>query len=91
MMRASNVFGRRGTVFVRRGTPRDLIEAARLGARIATRCFRTQGLNEEIIRRRVCARFARIFARELDDDYERETLMAAVQRASAEVLAELGK
>jgi hypothetical protein len=76
------------TVLVRRGTPQDLIDAAGLGARIATRYCRAQGLSDETIRRRVCVCFARILASDFQDDYECETLMAAVQRASAEVLAE---
>jgi hypothetical protein len=76
------------TVLIRSGTPQDLIEAAGLGARIATRYCRAQGLSDDTIRRKVCSCFARILASDVHDDYECETLMAAVQRASAEVLAE---
>jgi hypothetical protein len=74
---------------VGRGTPRDLIKAARLGARIAVRKRLAQGQDEMTIREEVIARFR---AKLKDDSFgvfEDETLMAAVQRTVERTLARL--
>jgi hypothetical protein len=70
------------------GTPQDLVDAAGLGARIATRNFRAQGLDDGMVRRKVIVRFRQILDRDYHNDFEQETLMAAVQRAVEAVLAE---
>ena len=67
------------------GTPADLIEAARLGARIATRRHCLAGQDVAVVRRRVIAGFRRTLAVD-HSDYECETLMAAVQQGIEDVL-----
>jgi hypothetical protein len=67
------------------GTPSDLVDAARLGARIATRRQRSAGCDEDTIRREVVARF-RETLRADHSEYARETLMVAVQRGIEDVL-----
>ncbi len=81
---------RASLISARGGTPPDLIDAAGLGARIATRSFRAKGLDDKMIRRHVIARFGRIVECDFHDEYERETLMAVVQRAVEEVLEDPG-
>ncbi len=70
----------------RRGTPNDLIHAAQLGARIAVRRCLIAGIDEDSIRKNVTSQFRKIFAHEDHNDYERETLMANVQRSIESVL-----
>ncbi len=79
---------RRSTVQFPSGTSHELIDAAGLGARIATRCFRAEGLDDETIRRKILTRFSHICERELYDDYKCEVLMVEVWRACEEVLEE---
>ena len=45
------------TTMVSRGTPKDLIRAASLGARVATRWRRGEGRDDDKIRREVLAQF----------------------------------
>lgn len=63
------------------GTPEDLIEAAALGARIAARYQRIQGLDPDSIRRRILAHYAADLEREGLNCWSYETLMATVARA----------
>jgi hypothetical protein len=67
------------------GTPVDLIEAARLGARIATRRHCSTGQDVTAVRRQVIAGFRRTLAAD-HSEYECETLMMAVQQGIEDVL-----
>ena len=71
------------------GTSCDLVAAATLGARIATRARVALGEDEATIRRQVVERFRDELAAESYGDFIDETLMAAVQRGVEAVLEEL--
>jgi len=71
------------------GTPVDLIEAAKLGARISTRARVAQGEEADVIRREVVGRFLKEMSEESHGTFADETLVAAVQGAVDSVLAEL--
>jgi len=70
------------------GTPRDLLQAAELGARLECRCRRAKGYDDEVIRATILDRLRR----ELDAGsfglYADESLVATVQRAVESVLKE---
>jgi hypothetical protein len=66
------------------GTPPDLIEAARLGARIATRKRCCAGQDPDTVRRVVIARFRQTLSDH--SAYESETLMMAVQLGIEDVI-----
>ena len=70
-------------------TPSDLVAAATLGARIATRARVAVGEDEGTIRREIIARFRRELAAESYGEHMDETLMAAVQRGIEAVLEEV--
>jgi hypothetical protein len=69
------------------GTPRDLILATALGARIETRKRRSEGHDDDSIRRDVVSRYKEDFADEYNE-FVQETLIVAVQRAVEETLNE---
>jgi hypothetical protein len=70
------------------GTSPDLLMAAELGARIAARKRRAEGYDDESVRRGVIAKFDKTVVEDGYNEWEREALIAAVQRAIDEVLAE---
>ena len=70
------------------GTPIDLIEAAKLGARIATRARVARGEDADKIRREVVGRFLEEVAEESYGTFADETLVSAVQKAVDSVLGE---
>jgi hypothetical protein len=72
---------------VSRGTPKDLIRAATLGARIAARRRLAEGVEEARVWQEVVGHYARDLRDEGYGDYEQETLMSAVQRGIDEALA----
>ncbi len=76
------------TLPIRRETSPHLLQAAKLGARIATRSDRQQGFDDDSIRERQLSRFRSALNYEIQDEYERETLMAAIQRAIEDALTE---
>jgi hypothetical protein len=63
------------------GTAADLIEAAELGARIATRARVARGEDADTIRRGVVGRFLEELEEESHGVFADETLVASVQRA----------
>ena len=77
------------TTTVSRGTPKDLIRAASLGARVATRWRRAEGQDDDKIRREVLAQFRADMLSESYGEYADETIMAAVQRSLEDVLREV--
>jgi hypothetical protein len=70
-------------------TPVDLINAATLGARIATRASAARGEDEETIRLEVIGRFRKDLEAESYGPFADERLMAAAQSAVSSVLEEL--
>jgi hypothetical protein len=78
-MRASNIKA------IRNGTAPDLIEAARRGGWVAARLALAAGLDGEAVRTRVVGRFRDRF--DHGDEYERETLIAEIQRGVDAALA----
>lgn len=70
------------------GTPADLIHAAALGARLATRRRLARGQDPEVVRREVIAQYRADFAADGHGDFVAETLMSAVQQAIEQVLVE---
>jgi hypothetical protein len=81
------MMSRLSTVTIERGTPKDLIRAAALGARIAVRKLLAQGRDEMTIRQEIIARFRADLHADSYGAFEDETLMAAVQRATERALA----
>jgi hypothetical protein len=81
----ANLMMRLSDAQVPAGTPVDLIEAARLGARIATRRHCSTGQDVTAVRRQVIAGFRRTLAAD-HSEYECETLMMAVQQGIEDVL-----
>jgi hypothetical protein len=79
---------RMNTGMVGGGTPADLVWAAALGARIATRKRRCLGLDDDVIRNEVISSFKDDLDADDFGEFARETLMVAVQRAVDEALAE---
>jgi hypothetical protein len=73
---------------VARGTPKELIRAAEMRARMAARWRRSAGQGDATIRREILARFREVIDAESFGEYADETVMAAAQRAIEEVLGE---
>jgi hypothetical protein len=71
-----------------RGTPEDLILATELGARIAARRRRGEGIGDDEIRREIISSYKEDLASADFGEYELETLIGAVQRALEQTLAE---
>ncbi|MBV8076102.1 MAG: hypothetical protein JO284_06885 [Planctomycetaceae bacterium] len=76
------------TTMIARGTPKDLIRAASLGARVATRWRRAEGQDDDEIRREVLAHFRSDMLSESYGEYADEMIMAVVQRSLEDVLRE---
>lgn len=70
------------------GTPQDLLKAAGLGARLAVRKRRADGVDDDAIRREVIGRFRQEIGIQSFGIFADETLMATIQRAVEEVLSE---
>lgn len=79
---------RSSTTYTTGGTPEDLIHAAALGARLATRHLLAHGQDPAAVRREVIARFRASLAADGHGDFTAETLMSAVQQAIEQVLTE---
>ena len=71
---------RTSTVIAPGETPDVLIRAAERGARVAVGLRRAEGLDDETIRHRVVVGFRQRFQDVDCGEFQRETLMAAVQR-----------
>jgi hypothetical protein len=70
------------------GTPRELVQAAEMRARMAARRRRSAGQADETILREILARFREVIATESFGAYADETILAAARRAVEEVLRE---
>jgi hypothetical protein len=68
------------------GTSEELVSAAELGARMAVRRLRAQGLGDAAIRRQIVVQFRQEMGNEGFGDLESETLMSAVQRGVEQAL-----
>ena len=70
------------------GTPRDLLRAAELGARLECRRRRARGEDDDAVRATILGRLRRELDAGSFGDYADESLVAAVQRAIEAILAE---
>jgi len=79
----------RATVrYVGGGTPKDLLRAAELGARLECRHRRVKGQDDEAIRDTILDRLRRELAAGSFGSYADESVVATVQRAIESVLGE---